>query len=141
MKGGVIRPGTPDDLAAVAAIPLDAPSSWKPEEFLAHTLLVDEDAGQVIAFAAARQVAPGEWELLEIAVAAGSRRLGHGERLLGALLGDYPGDWYLEVRSSNLTAQALYQKLGFRAIGRRPHYYQNHARGNSEEGIVFHRQS
>ena len=29
----------------------------------------------------------------------------------------------LEVRASNAAAIALYEKLGFRQVGRRPHYY------------------
>ncbi|MBQ9992422.1 MAG: ribosomal protein S18-alanine N-acetyltransferase [Firmicutes bacterium] len=31
----------------------------------------------------------------------------------------------LEVRVSNLTAQGLYKKLGFKVAGERPHYYEN----------------
>jgi ribosomal-protein-alanine N-acetyltransferase len=30
---------------------------------------------------------------------------------------------FLEVRSGNIAAQALYQKCGFKAIARRPRYY------------------
>ena len=31
----------------------------------------------------------------------------------------------LEVRSSNAPARALYEKLGFAQVGRRPNYYRN----------------
>lgn len=133
-----IRPGTAADLAAIAALQVD--SSWRPEEFLAYQLTVVED-GAVVAYAVHRPVADRECELLEIAVGAAQRRQGHAERLLRRLLQEYPGDWYLEVRSSNQAAQSLYQKLGFQAIGKRPNYYWNQALGKSEEGIVFHRQS
>jgi ribosomal-protein-alanine N-acetyltransferase len=36
------------------------------------------------------------------------------------------GEWTLEVRESNLPAISLYQKIGFKTIGRRKDYYTNH---------------
>ncbi len=39
----------------------------------------------------------------------------------------------LEVRESNLVAQALYGKFGFRAMGTRPHYYAD----NMEDAVVM----
>jgi [ribosomal protein S18]-alanine N-acetyltransferase len=133
----LIRRGTAHDMGAIARV--QPVSSWRPEEYLAYTLVVAEAGGKVCGFAAARPVATGEWELLEIAVAAEERRRGHGERLLQHLLHEHPGDWFLEVRGSNSGAQALYEKLGFRAISRRPGYYLDDGHGNTEEGIVFHR--
>ena len=40
-------------------------------------------------------------------------------RELGAALA------WLEVRTSNLAAQALYESFGFREVGRRPGYYED----------------
>jgi len=40
---------------------------------------------------------------------------------------------FLEVRRSNLAAQSLYQKLGYRQDGVRPHYYQD----NHEDAILM----
>ena len=40
---------------------------------------------------------------------------------------------FLEVRESNAPAQAMYEKFGFRATGRRPRYY----RDNGEDAILM----
>lgn len=126
----MIRAGTPADVPAIAAI--QSESSWRPEEFLAYELTVLE-AESVVAYAVTRTVAPGEHELLEIAVDAAQRRRGHAERLLAHLLIAQAGDWFLEVRASNVAAQALYRKLGFTAVGRRAGYYAG------EDAIVLRR--
>lgn len=41
----------------------------------------------------------------------------------------------LEVRVSNVTAQHLYQRLGFEVVGRRPHYYTD----NYEDALIMSR--
>jgi ribosomal-protein-alanine N-acetyltransferase len=40
---------------------------------------------------------------------------------------------FLEVRESNLAAQAMYRKLGYEVTGRRPHYYKD----NGEDAILM----
>jgi len=40
---------------------------------------------------------------------------------------------YLEVRKSNLAAQALYRRFGFEEVGVRPHYYQD----NQEDAVLM----
>lgn len=40
---------------------------------------------------------------------------------------------YLEVRHSNLTAQNMYEKFGFEAVGLRPRYYKD----NNEDAILM----
>ncbi len=68
----------------------------------------------------------GEGEIFNIAVAPAGRRRGIGEGLLRHALAAAAGEAdcvFLEVRESNLAAQALYKKLGFLETGRRNGYY------------------
>ena len=72
-----------------------------------------------------------------IASAPAARRRGVGDRLLIAL---FEEAWRreaitltLEVRVSNLAAQALYARYGFVEAGRRKRYY----RDNGEDGLIL----
>jgi ribosomal-protein-alanine N-acetyltransferase len=79
-------------------------------------------AGYIIARPAAN-----EGEILNLAVAAPHR--GHGiaralvERALTRLGELGVATVYLEVRESNLAARTLYDRIGFREVGRRRGYY------------------
>jgi ribosomal-protein-alanine N-acetyltransferase len=84
-------------------------------------------------FLVSRATAPGEREILNLAVAPPQRRRGVAGRLLEQELGRGEGSWFLEVRESNTPAIRLYQALGFRFAGRRERYYQN----PPEAGIVM----
>lgn len=68
-------------------------------------------------------------DMMNLAVAPEYRRQGIGERLVNALIERLRENQIscltLEVRVSNLTAIALYDKLGFQQVGRRPNYYRN----------------
>ncbi|WP_298821602.1 ribosomal protein S18-alanine N-acetyltransferase [Chloroflexus sp.] len=72
-----------------------------------------------------------------IAVAEAHRRRGVGELILNALIdGAYELEAQylsLEVRVSNLTAQRLYLKYGFRPVGQRANYYTD----NHEDALVM----
>ncbi len=72
--------------------------------------------------------AADEGEIVNVAVADKERRLGIGYDLVSALMceGSRRGVtfFYLEVRESNLPAQKLYEKLGFKAAGLRKNFYQ-----------------
>ena len=57
----------------------------------------------------------------------------HSSTLLSALLRQYPGTWFLEVRESNAAARALYDDLGFELRGRRTRYYSD----PDEDGLVM----
>lgn len=65
------------------------------------------------------------------------RRQGIGERLLvEALVSAYnegARSALLEVRASNQAAQKMYQKYGFREVGRRPRYYKD----NNEDAVLM----
>jgi ribosomal-protein-alanine N-acetyltransferase len=83
---------------------------------------VAEVEGRVVAFLVTRETAPGEREILNLAVTAEFRRHGIARAMLREVLGT-PGDWFLEVRESNAAAIALYRAMGFRVAGARPAYY------------------
>ena len=69
----------------------------------------------------------GEAELLRIAVLPEYRRKGLGEALLTHWLTEEEKagstHFFLEVRSENQGARALYEKMGFSPVGRREGYY------------------
>ena len=71
----------------------------------------------------------GESDMMNVAVAPEYRRRGVGEALVSALADALKAQGNeslaLEVRASNMPAIALYEKLGFAQVGRRPGYYRN----------------
>lgn len=78
-----------------------------------------------------------EAHVATLAVHPNYRRRGLAQRLLahGLLSAEKEGAAlsYLEVRQSNLGAQALYQRFGFVVDGVRPHYYVD----NGEDAILM----
>ncbi len=129
-----VRAATPEDLAAIAEIQARSPeaSQWDPESYLAYECLVAIDP-RVVGFLVARQTAPGEREILNLAVDPSQRRRGVARALLQAELEREKNQWFLEVRESNQSALDLYRSAGFRVAGRRESYYNN----PSEPGIVM----
>jgi ribosomal-protein-alanine acetyltransferase len=95
-----------------------------------------ERGGTLVGFLVARHVSE-EWELENIVVAPEFRIRGIGRQLVGALLArvrETPSRAvFLEVRESNVAARKLYQKAGFREIGRRKTYY-----ADPPEGAVLY---
>jgi [ribosomal protein S18]-alanine N-acetyltransferase len=77
------------------------------------------------------------WHIMNVAVEPGQRRRGIATRLLDALFAMTAGDsrrgYTLEVRVSNTTAIALYERLGFQATGVRRGYYTD----NREDALVM----
>ncbi|MBV9090425.1 MAG: ribosomal protein S18-alanine N-acetyltransferase [Mycobacteriaceae bacterium] len=67
---------------------------------------------------------PHEYEVHTIGVDAAYQGQGIGRRLLDALL-EFTGGGtvYLEVRTDNAPAMALYRRAGFREVGLRKRYY------------------
>lgn len=96
-----------------------------------HYRLVSEcgedcaDSDEAVGFSLVR-AAPGEEELLLIAVRPELRGRGLGRRLLERVLADARArraeQVFLEMRTNN-PAQALYRLAGFTPIGRRKDYY------------------
>ncbi len=66
----------------------------------------------------------GEAEILTVGVLPRARRLGIGSLLFKKVCNTLPGETIiLEVAVDNMAAITLYQKLGFKKVGRRSHYY------------------
>ncbi len=84
------------------------------------------ESAPIAGYIVARETA-GELHINNFAVRSGFRRRGIGAALLERVLQEArsrkANAAFLEVRSSNLAAQALYEKCGFQAIARRADYY------------------
>ncbi len=77
----------------------------------------------------------GELEITNIAVKKARQGEGWGSQLLAHLDHvDFP--IFLEVRASNTSAQALYQKFSFEVIGKRQRYYHEPV----EDAIIMKRE-
>jgi [ribosomal protein S18]-alanine N-acetyltransferase len=80
-----------------------------------------------------------ECELLNIAITAAQRRKGHGQMLLQHVIDHaitkYVRKIFLEVRSSNQSAIALYKKMGFIKINERKNYYP--AKEGREDAVIM----
>jgi len=89
-------------------------------------VLAAEANGRVVGYAA-WWVVVDQAELGNIAVAPKWRGRGVGTRLLEAVIEQARArgarELFLEVRVSNQVAQRLYQRHGFREVGRRRNYY------------------
>ncbi|TYR29740.1 ribosomal-protein-alanine N-acetyltransferase [Mesorhizobium microcysteis] len=88
------------------------------------------------------RLAAGEGEILTIAVARAYRRLGLGRDLMEAVLRELHAEraeaLFLEVDENNRAAIALYRRLGFREVARRPAYYA-HEDGPKSAALVMRR--
>jgi ribosomal-protein-alanine N-acetyltransferase len=123
------------DVAVIAAIQAASPETaqWNPLDYLKHDCRVCTVNGCVAGYLVQREVAPGEHEILNLAVDPAERRKGIARQLLGDALARAPGAWFLEVRASNAAAIQLYESAGFHRAGRRPDYYAHPA----EDAIVM----
>ena len=133
MADCILRPLTAADLPAAAALEAACFSHPWTERQLAADLDNDllslwaaegEDEA-LLGYAEVRAVLD-EGTLERIAVAPAARRRGIGEALLARLIREGRGRLAfltLEVRAGNAAAIGLYEKLGFREVGRRRNYY------------------
>lgn len=111
---------------------------WPTEAFReafhqAHTIYIgedDPDTGTLIGYAGIAAMGPAdnpEFEIHTIGVDPAFQRRGIGGRLMQELLSiadHYGAPIFLEVRTDNEPAIALYENLGFQRIGTRRNYYQ-----------------
>src|ERR1700674_474377 len=142
----VIRSAALNDVPAMLAIEQQAPGAahWTAEQYKklvgSGVVLVAEDAaeetGKLCGFVCAKALA-GEWEIENVVVAAEFLRRGIANELVRKLIqraaNEAASAILLEVRESNLPARRLYEKHGFREVGRRRMYYRDPA----EDGILY----
>jgi ribosomal-protein-alanine N-acetyltransferase len=153
-----IRPADPADIPALIALERESATAahWTEQQY--DRLLKSHDEGVqrlvliaqepapdpsshattgLLGFLVARHLSP-EWELENIIVDSSTRRSGIGTQLLGSLLlrakETNSDSVFLEVRESNSSARALYEKAGFELTGRRKSYYKS-----PEEDAVLYR--
>ena len=90
--------------------------------------LVAEENEQVAGYIGS-QTCGDETDMMNVAVHPDFRRKGIAEALVNTLVEELKAiDSHclmLEVRASNVPAISLYEKLGFREVGRRKNYYRN----------------
>src|SRR5262249_3104650 len=122
----LVRPGRQEDLAAIAAIQVASPEAaqWPEADYLSYRLTVAEVNGGVAGFLVSRTLAPGESEILNLAIAREWRRSGRARALVHEISRIFPGDIFLEVRASNVSALSFYKSMGFGTIGTRENYYE-----------------
>ncbi|MGL4767082.1 MAG: ribosomal protein S18-alanine N-acetyltransferase [Formosimonas sp.] len=128
----------PADLPAVAELEATVQRDpWSREQILAvadllnanYMAWVAEDDGAIVGYLIAQHVVDA-FEILTIGVAQTQQKRGIGRGLWACAWDEMQRQQphttcFLEVRSSNLAAQALYARCGFTAVGRRKNYYAN----------------
>ncbi|NLM20350.1 MAG: ribosomal protein S18-alanine N-acetyltransferase [Peptococcaceae bacterium] len=139
-----IRLMTVEDIPAITAIEeASFPNPWKAESFLSelkdnriarYYCLVIND--KVVGYMGVWLVA-GEAHITNVAIWPGFRSKGWGEYLMRYVMQDLKKRGLvsitLEVRVSNIPAQKLYTKLGFKAAGVRRKYYSD----NKEDAFIM----
>ena len=120
---------------------------WGADEF--EQILIERNAlahrlrlgGSTIGFIVSRTAAD-EAEILSVAVATKYRGRGFSRDLLRTHLGHLAGHGlktvFLEVEENNRPARALYERAGFRVVGRRDRYYKD-AGGEQLNAVVMRR--
>lgn len=130
-----IRRAVPDDATAIAQMESEYFSdSWGKKDIFSYVCSEDGmcfsalDNGEVIGYIIGRKIPP-EAEIYRVAVRMDKRQRGVGYRLLSYALKTERGSGvetvFLEVRSQNAPARALYKAYGFTEAGVRKGYYKN----------------
>ena len=101
--------------------------------------LVAVEDGELAGYVGSQSVM-GEADMMNLAVKPEYRRRGVGEKLVRNLVEELKAQKVycltLEVRASNAPAIALYEKLGFVPVGRRPGYY----RSPREDALILRKE-
>jgi ribosomal-protein-alanine N-acetyltransferase len=132
-----VSPATPGDAADLAALHgASFHRGWSEDELerllldravVAHRVTIGR---RLVGFIISR-IIMGEAEILSVAVASSRRGKGLAQQMLNLHLRRLAGlgtrTVFLEVSEDNVPANRLYQRAGFRAVGRRDGYYPDRA--------------
>jgi ribosomal-protein-alanine N-acetyltransferase len=131
-----IRPAVLSDVTAIVVVEQQAAyaAHWTSEQYEnlldSGIVLVANEADKLCGFVCAKRVA-GEWEIENVVVTTKFQQRGIANTLVRALIERAKSETVsailLEVRESNLPARRLYERHGFREVGRRRAYYRNPA--------------
>ena len=139
----LIRSAVHEDLPAMVAIERASFSDPWTAETIASALALERmrvlvaeegrdgrrDGGRRLAGYVVALLTGEEAEIADLAVEPGARRRGIGRALLDRTLAELADEGvrtlFLEVRESHRAARALYERAGFRAVGRRRGYYRH----------------
>ena len=141
-----IRPANLEDIQDIITLATHAvrASQWSREQYEKalngippqRLVLILEIETNVVGFLVGRAI-DHEWELENIAVSADVHRRGLGSLILNEFLNmarqEKAEAVFLEVRESNRSARAFYEKWGFTEAGRRPRYYMQ----PDEDAVVY----
>lgn len=130
-----IRPALLADVPALAQLeqacfsdPWTAAGIRETIQYETARTFVAQESDQIVGYVIAR-ISGTEGEILDLAVLPERRRRGIGGTLLSTVWNELQSqgvkELYLEVRSTNSAAIALYSARGFRPVGVRPRYYRN----------------
>ena len=130
----IIRVSAEEDAEAIAGIESEAFSMpWSVNAFTDaiksknYIYLTAFNDNEIVGYAGCTVVGD-EGDITNIAVDKNYSKRGIGEMLIRRLIEEADdcgiGQIFLEVRASNIAAQALYTKVGFEMIGTRRNFYQ-----------------
>ncbi|ABY91800.1 [SSU ribosomal protein S18P]-alanine acetyltransferase [Thermoanaerobacter thermohydrosulfuricus] len=140
----IIRPMRKEDVEEVLEIEkLSFSTPWSKEAFISEVTknscakyIVAEVDNKIVGYGGF-WVVVDEGHITNIAVHPEYRSKGIGSKIMEGLIDLAKKNGItamtLEVRESNITAQHLYAKYGFRQLGRRKGYYQD----NNEDAIIM----
>jgi len=139
-----VEPMRYEDIATVQNIEREIfPSPWPKNAYATElsqnrqaSYIVLRQDGQLVGYAGVWRVAH-EAHVTTIGVRARDQGKGYGKALFAALVQrayEMGARWVtLEVRSANLPAMRLYERFGFKVIGRRRGYYTD----NGEDAVIM----
>jgi ribosomal-protein-alanine N-acetyltransferase len=144
------RPLRESDVAYVAALEAEIHAApWTAGNFrdalaAGYSTRVGEREGRIVAYGVL-MLAPGEAQILNLSVVPDARREGLGRALLRRFVDDArrlgAEQVFLEVRTSNAAAIALYESEGFAPVARRESYYPPPKGGGPKEDALVMRRA